>query len=191
MTDEKKVQIKYIGKKEFMPDFISGSGKNWEGYGDVQEVTVEQSKKLLVHDDEFAEAAAHDALLVKQEEERAAREEENARAEAEKLKAEQAAAEEIAAKQQEEARLKAEADAKAREEQAKADAEVERVKAEQESAKAAPADGAATVPAAEEIAVMNKLALLDLAAAHAVTVNDAAPVVTLRNQLTAALHPAS
>lgn len=189
MTDEKKIQIKYIGKKEFMPDFISGSGKNWEGYGDVQEVTVEQSKKLLVHDDEFAEASVHDALLVKQEEERAAQEEENARAEAEKLKAEQAAAEEIAAKQQEEAHLKAEAEAL--EEQAKADAEAARVKAEQEAAKSAPAAGASIVPTAEEIAAMNKLALLDLAAAHTVTVNDAAPVPTLRNQLIAALHPAA
>lgn len=56
-------QIKYIGKKDFFPDFIAQSGKSWSGYGDVQEVTDDQAKKLLVHDDEFAEQGAHDALL--------------------------------------------------------------------------------------------------------------------------------
>lgn len=59
-------QIKYIGKKEFFPDFIAQSGKSWNGYGDVQEVTDDQAKRLLVHDDEFAEKGAHDALLVEQ-----------------------------------------------------------------------------------------------------------------------------
>ena len=48
------VQIKYIGKKEFFPDFVSQSGKSWNGNGDIQEVTEDQAKKLLVHDDEFA-----------------------------------------------------------------------------------------------------------------------------------------
>jgi hypothetical protein len=71
---QKTVLIKYIGKKDFFPDFVSQSGKNWNGYGDVQEVTAEQAKKLLVHDDEFAEKNAHDALLAKQEEEYAAAE---------------------------------------------------------------------------------------------------------------------
>ena len=37
-----------------MPDLVSESGKCWNGFGDVQEVTDEQAKKLLVHDDEFA-----------------------------------------------------------------------------------------------------------------------------------------
>ena len=59
-------QIKYIGKKEFFPDFIAQSGKSWNGYGDVQEVTDDQAKKLLVHDDEFAEKGAHDALIAEQ-----------------------------------------------------------------------------------------------------------------------------
>lgn len=71
---QKTVPIKYIGKKDFFPDFISQSGKSWNGYGDVQEVTADQAKKLLVHDGEFAEKGVHDALLVKQEEERAAAE---------------------------------------------------------------------------------------------------------------------
>jgi hypothetical protein len=59
-------QIKYIGKKDFFPDFVAQSGKSWNGYGDVQEVTDDQAKKLLVHDDEFAEKNAHDALLIEQ-----------------------------------------------------------------------------------------------------------------------------
>jgi hypothetical protein len=64
-------QIKYIGKKEFFPDFVAQSGKSWNGYGDVQEVTDDQAKKLLVHDDEFAEQGAHDALLIEQAQEAA------------------------------------------------------------------------------------------------------------------------
>lgn len=64
-------QIKYIGKKEFFPDFIAQSGSCWNGYGDVQDVTDDQAKKLLVFADEFAEKGAHDALLVEQAEEAA------------------------------------------------------------------------------------------------------------------------
>lgn len=66
MAEPKIVLIKYIGKKDFFPDFVSQSGKSWNGYGDVQEVTEAQAKKLLVHDDEFAEKSAHDALLAAQ-----------------------------------------------------------------------------------------------------------------------------
>ena len=64
------VLIKYIGSKEFIADFIAQSGALWNGYGDVAEVTEDQAKKLLVHDDEFAEKNAHDALLIKQAEQK-------------------------------------------------------------------------------------------------------------------------
>jgi hypothetical protein len=67
-----KVRVKYIGAKDFMPDIVTGSGVCWTGYGDVQEVTEEQADKLFVHDDEFAEEAAHNALLETQAEEAAA-----------------------------------------------------------------------------------------------------------------------
>lgn len=60
------VLIKYIGGKEFFADFIAQSGALWNGYGDVQEVTEEQAKKLLAHDDEFAVKDVHDALLIEQ-----------------------------------------------------------------------------------------------------------------------------
>jgi hypothetical protein len=55
------VKIKYVGAKESAPDLWYGSGKTWNGKGDVQEVTELQAKKLLVHPDEFALADEADA----------------------------------------------------------------------------------------------------------------------------------
>jgi len=48
----------------------------------------------------------------------------------------------------------------------------------------------AVAPSADEIGAMNKEQLLALAAEHSVTFNDAAPVVTMRKQLIAALYSA-
>lgn len=161
MTQPKTVLIKYIGKKDFFPDFVAQSGKNWNGYGDVQEVTAEQARKLLVHDDEFAVKDAHDALLVKQEEERAAFE--NAEPGSANVDSVEGLPETVA---QAEAQESSAPEGEAQAEQA-----------------------ATEKPTAEEIAAFNKIELLALSAAHAVEVNDAAPVVTLRKQLIEALHP--
>lgn len=151
---QKTVLIKYIGKKDFFPDFVSQSGKNWNGYGDVQEVTAEQAKKLLVHDDEFAEKGAHDALLVKQEDERAASVNSNNDAEAKEETGDQVQGQEAAKE---------------------GDAQLKQVAIEK--------------PSPEEISTLNKGDLMALADTHAIEVNDAAPVVVLRRQLTEALHP--
>lgn len=49
------MKLKYIGNSEFFADFITHSGKNWNGNGDVQEVTAEQGAKLLNFPDCFEE----------------------------------------------------------------------------------------------------------------------------------------
>lgn len=151
-------QIKYIGKKEFFPDFIAQSGKSWNGYGDVQEVTDDQAKKLLVHDDEFAEQAAHDALLAAEQ------------AEQDALLAEQAAnlaqipGPDVNTTQPEVA---------------------PEVPVSTGLADAAPKQPATV--SADEIAAMKKVELTDLAAANGIEINPAAPVAALRKQLIAAL----
>lgn len=150
-------QIKYIGKKDFFPDFIAQSGKSWNGYGDVQEVTDDQAKKLLVHDDEFAEQGAHDALLAEQE---AA-----AAAEAARIAAEPAGSPPLAPDQG--------IQQPAQEVGAPASAGL--------------ADAAAIVITADEINAMGKVDLAALAAMHEIAINPAAPVVALRKQIIAAL----
>lgn len=151
-------QIKYIGKKDFFPDFIAQSGKSWNGYGDVQEVTDDQAKKLLVHDDEFAEQGAHDALLVEQEA--------VAAAEAARIAAEPAGSPPPAPDQG--------IQQPAQEVSAPASAGL--------------ADAAAAIViTADEINAMGKADLTSLAATHEIAINPAAPVVALRKQIIAAL----
>lgn len=166
-------QIKYIGKKEFFPDFVAQSGKSWNGYGDVQEVTDDQAKKLLVHDDEFAEKGAHDALLAVEQAEQDALLAEQEAARAALLAAEQAA-------------LLKEADANAA---PLANAE-QPVVIPEAPADSGLADAAPKQPlsvSAAEISAMNKTELTALAAANGIEINPAAPVAALRKQLIAAL----
>lgn len=48
------IKVKYIGKKLFAIDNVAGSGKLWNGNGDVQEVTPAQAKRLIKHEDQWA-----------------------------------------------------------------------------------------------------------------------------------------
>ena len=57
------IPIIYVGKKPFSFDNVSSSGKSWQGYGDVQEVTPPQAKLLLQHPGQWALADSADADL--------------------------------------------------------------------------------------------------------------------------------
>ncbi|AOY90560.1 hypothetical protein BKK79_00985 [Cupriavidus sp. USMAA2-4] len=58
------IPIEYVGKKPWTRDNVAGSGKAWEGPGDVQEVCVNQARMLLKHPDQWALANPDDAALV-------------------------------------------------------------------------------------------------------------------------------
>ena len=47
-------KIKYIGKKPTKQDNVAGTGKTWNGAGDVQEVSDLAAERLLKHSDAFA-----------------------------------------------------------------------------------------------------------------------------------------
>lgn len=48
------IAIVYVGKKPFAIDNVAGSGRFWNGHGDVQEVTNSQAKILLKFPDQWA-----------------------------------------------------------------------------------------------------------------------------------------
>jgi hypothetical protein len=58
------IPIIYVGKKPWTRDNVAGSGKAWDGQGDVQEVTENQAKTLLKYPDQWALADEADADLV-------------------------------------------------------------------------------------------------------------------------------
>lgn len=58
------IALVYVGKKPWTMDNVAGSGKAWNGAGDVQEVTVNQAKRLLKHPDQWALNDPGDASLV-------------------------------------------------------------------------------------------------------------------------------
>ncbi|MDE4918270.1 hypothetical protein ACUXAV_000309 [Cupriavidus metallidurans] len=58
------IEIIYVGKKPWTRDNVAGSGKAWDGPGDVQEVTENQAKVLLKYPDQWALANEKDAEKV-------------------------------------------------------------------------------------------------------------------------------
>ncbi|CAG2132510.1 hypothetical protein [Cupriavidus numazuensis] len=64
MTAIVLIALMYVGKKPWTFDNVAGSGKAWDGPGDVQEVTVNQARRLLQHPDQWALANQEDAALV-------------------------------------------------------------------------------------------------------------------------------
>lgn len=58
------IEIVYVGKKPWARDNVAGSGKAWDGPGDVQEVTVNQAKMLLKYQDQWGLANEKDAAKV-------------------------------------------------------------------------------------------------------------------------------
>lgn len=58
------IALVYVGLKPWTMDNVAGSGKAWDGPGDVQEVTVNQAKRLLKHPDQWALNNPEDAALV-------------------------------------------------------------------------------------------------------------------------------
>ncbi|CAN7308359.1 hypothetical protein LJR296_001464 [Cupriavidus necator] len=64
MTAIVLIALVYVGKKPWTLDNVAGSGKAWEGPGDVQEVTVNQARRLLQHPDQWALDNPEDAAIV-------------------------------------------------------------------------------------------------------------------------------
>ena len=58
------IKIVYVGKKPYCFDNVAGSGKCWNGKGDVQEVTEAQAKQLLKFPDQWDVANDEDAGIV-------------------------------------------------------------------------------------------------------------------------------
>lgn len=58
------IPIIYVGKKPWTRDNVAGSGKAWDGPGDVQEVTENQAKTLLKYPDQWALENPDDAELL-------------------------------------------------------------------------------------------------------------------------------
>ena len=58
------IALIYVGKKPWTFDNVAGSGKAWSGPGDIQEVTLNQARRLLKHPDQWALANPDDAALV-------------------------------------------------------------------------------------------------------------------------------
>lgn len=188
------VSIKYIGSKEFFADFIAQSGAVWNGYGDVAEVTEEQAAKLLVHDDEFAEKDAHDALLIEQAAQKVI--DDAAAAEAAKLAEEQRIAEEQRLAAEEEQRKKDEAEfalvnAKTTGQEPATDAPL----AEATPAVTTEPKASETVhlpypvPSMEELATMTKADLLLIASDLNLSLDKALKVDEVRSAVVAVLYP--
>lgn len=58
------VPIVYVGKKPFAVDNVAGSGKAWNGNGDVQTVTPAQAKVLIRFSDQWKLANSKTAASV-------------------------------------------------------------------------------------------------------------------------------
>lgn len=58
------VPIVYVGKKPFAVDNVAGSGKAWNGNGDVQTVTPAQAKVLIRFSDQWMLANSKTAASV-------------------------------------------------------------------------------------------------------------------------------
>lgn len=58
------IPILYVGKKPWTRDNVAGSGKAWNGPGDVQEVTANQAKVLLKYPDQWGLANEADVANV-------------------------------------------------------------------------------------------------------------------------------
>jgi hypothetical protein len=50
------MKIKYVGKKPFAVDPVAGSGKTWNGNGDIQTMTDKQGEMLCKYPDQFEDA---------------------------------------------------------------------------------------------------------------------------------------
>lgn len=61
------VKIKYVGRKATAIDNVAGSGKIWAGAGDVQEVTAQQARKLVLYADQWALENEKDLKLIAKE----------------------------------------------------------------------------------------------------------------------------
>lgn len=55
-----KVAVAYVGRKPQAHDNVAGSGKMWNGYGDIQEVSPEQARILTRYPDQWELAEEND-----------------------------------------------------------------------------------------------------------------------------------
>lgn len=58
------IKIKYVGRKPFSVDNVSGSKAVWDGNGSVREVTRSQAKRLLSYPDQWQLDDERDAAEV-------------------------------------------------------------------------------------------------------------------------------
>lgn len=60
----KLIPVVYVGRKPIAFDNVSGSGKTWQGKGDVQEVTDVQARILTKYPDQWELVNKADAAIV-------------------------------------------------------------------------------------------------------------------------------
>jgi hypothetical protein len=61
------VFLKYVGKKPWAFDSLSGTGVQWNGNGDIQPIDEAAAEKLLRHPDQWALVPLKEALARVQE----------------------------------------------------------------------------------------------------------------------------
>lgn len=64
---EPQVRVQYVGKKPFTVDNIAGSGKCWNGAGDIQVVTESQGEKLAAYADQWKVLAEVEGSLTNED----------------------------------------------------------------------------------------------------------------------------
>lgn len=60
----KLIPVVYVGRKPIAFDNVAGSGKTWQGKGDVQEVTDVQARALTKYTDQWELVNKSDAAIV-------------------------------------------------------------------------------------------------------------------------------
>ena len=60
------VYLKYVGRKDWTVDSITGSGVTWNGHGDIQPVPEKSAERLLKHPDQWELVSVREALTVAQ-----------------------------------------------------------------------------------------------------------------------------
>lgn len=60
------VYLKYVGRKDWTVDSITGSGATWNGHGDIQPVPEKSAERLLKHPDQWELVSVREALAVAQ-----------------------------------------------------------------------------------------------------------------------------
>lgn len=60
------VYLKYVGRKDWTVDSVTGSGVTWNGHGDIQPVPEKAAERLLKHPDQWELVSVREALAAAQ-----------------------------------------------------------------------------------------------------------------------------